>query len=686
MPAADLLLRRLHDARPGAQRPRQLRADDVGADRQQRRRHRRPALVFIAVFTVDPVDPASLSDRRHRPARRRRHARRRAAGAGPHPRAAAHRVPLPPALRLPRPRAGQGAATSPSGRCCSCWSTSSPTPSSSTWPPAPAARRRTGGTASGSSPTASAYLIFILPHSIITVSVVTGAAAADEPGGGRRAGSTPSATTCPPGWRLTASARCSSPRRYVALGPATSPGCCSTRNVDAEDARYIGTVPAAFALGLPAFSAQYVALRGFYAQEDTRTPFLLQVVIAAHERRARAARLRRAAAAVADGRPGAGLRRSPTSSGWPLSTAVLRRRLGGLDGHRVMRTVVRLVVAARARRRSRPGASPGWSPTGSATALRGSAVALAAGGARAAGRVPHDRPGCCASPSSTRCRPTVRAPAAALRPRSASRRRSNADLIHTGTLPSHALPARLRRRLAAARRRGGIVLGWLTSIVVVFGVAGLALFDAHLDRHHGHRPSPTRAPTRRARPPRCGRRPRTCRRPTTRRSSRPPRQNPAERRRHEDFTRRRRRHACTSRSPATATTLVVFRIGADQGLGRTSCGMRSGHERRLTAALAPTAAGARRGVRPASCPSRLRRTGRLTRPIAATAGADPSRGVACAAERRRAGHPARRPLPARGAARPGGRARRYWRAHDELLDRAVGVCLLPATTGAPAVS
>ena len=51
-------------------------------------------------------------------------------------------------------------------------------------------------------------------------------------------------------------------------------------NGGTEDARYIGLVAAAFGLGLPAFSAQYVALRGFYAFEDTRTPFLLQVVIA----------------------------------------------------------------------------------------------------------------------------------------------------------------------------------------------------------------------------------------------------------------------------------------------------------------------------------------------------------------------------------------------------------------------
>ena len=37
----------------------------------------------------------------------------------------------------------------------------------------------------------------------------------------------------------------------------------------------------AFAPGLPAFAAQYALARGFYALSDTRTPFLLTLVIAA---------------------------------------------------------------------------------------------------------------------------------------------------------------------------------------------------------------------------------------------------------------------------------------------------------------------------------------------------------------------------------------------------------------------
>ena len=131
VPAADLLLRRLHDARPGAQRPRQLRPDDVGARSSTTSWRSRRRCSFIALFTVDPDDPASL-----RPAASRcsaaHHPRRRRAGARARARAAAHRLPLPARASTSAATGWAGPATWPSGRCCSCWSTSSPTSSSST--------------------------------------------------------------------------------------------------------------------------------------------------------------------------------------------------------------------------------------------------------------------------------------------------------------------------------------------------------------------------------------------------------------------------------------------------------------------------------------------------------------------------------------------------------------------------
>ncbi|MFE9405131.1 murein biosynthesis integral membrane protein MurJ [Streptomyces sp. NPDC006530] len=111
-------------------------------------------------------------------------------------------------------------------------------------------------------------------------------------------------------------------------------------------ARNIGYILMAFGLGLIPYSVQYVVLRGFYAFEDTRTPFYNTVIVA----------LVNAA--------GAGVSFIVLPARWAvvgmaasygLAFAVgvgvawrrLRNRLGGdLDGERVVRTYVRLVIAS----------------------------------------------------------------------------------------------------------------------------------------------------------------------------------------------------------------------------------------------------------------------------------------------------------------------------------------------------
>ena len=89
----------------------------------------------------------------------------------------------------------------------------------------------------------------------------------------------------------------------------------------------------AFAPGLIAFSGQYVLSRGFYAISDTRTPFLLNLVIAALN--AGLSGVRRTAAARALGGDGHG-------------RGVLRGAVRGVRGHR--RTCCSRRVSARIRR------------------------------------------------------------------------------------------------------------------------------------------------------------------------------------------------------------------------------------------------------------------------------------------------------------------------------------------------
>jgi putative peptidoglycan lipid II flippase len=233
-----------------------------------------------------------------------------------------------------------------------------------------------GGDNYGLTVYSSAYLIFILPHSILTVSVVTGLlprmsrSVAD----GHLDALRDDLST---GWRLTGVGTVFAAAVYVALGPDLT-GMLFASNVSSDDARFIGTVTAAFAVGLPAFSAQYVALRGFYAQEDTRTPFLLQVVIAA----VNVVLALVAYATLPDRYVLIGLALAYAATyvvGLTLSTAVLRRRLGGLDGRRVTRTFVRLVLAVL------PGAIAAWGFSRALTGwlgegFAGSAIGLGIGG------------------------------------------------------------------------------------------------------------------------------------------------------------------------------------------------------------------------------------------------------------------------------------------------------------------
>jgi putative peptidoglycan lipid II flippase len=113
----------------------------------------------------------------------------------------------------------------------------------------------------------------------------------------------------------------------------------------AGSARNIGFILMAFGVGLIPFSAQYVILRGFYAFEDTRTPFYNTVVVAAVNAAASVVSFlvlpsRWAVVGMAFSY---GL---AYAVGVGVAAKRLRGRLDGdLDGRRVMRTYARLVGA-----------------------------------------------------------------------------------------------------------------------------------------------------------------------------------------------------------------------------------------------------------------------------------------------------------------------------------------------------
>ena len=188
---------------------------------------------------------------------------------------------------------------------------------------------------------ANGYLVLMLPHSIVTVSVVTAllprmSAASAE---GRLADLRADIST---GWRLTGVALVPAAVAMLVLGPDLTTVLFGGGGL--ADARFAGHVVQAFALSLLPFSMQYLALRAFYAQEDTRTPFFIQCVIAAANvvTAVLAVVLLPARWAVVGI---AGAYSVTYVIGLAISLVVLRRRTEGLDGRRVLRTYVRLGVA-----------------------------------------------------------------------------------------------------------------------------------------------------------------------------------------------------------------------------------------------------------------------------------------------------------------------------------------------------
>jgi len=221
----------------------------------------------------------------------------------------------------------------------------------------------------------NSFLLFMLPHSLVTVSLVTAlftrmsrAAAEDDLRAVRRDLSV--------GLRLTGVATVLALTAMLAVGPDLT-RTLFWKNTTAEtDA--VAWATTAMMLGLVPFSAQYLFQRVFYALENARTPFLVQLPVVATI----------AATSFLAGRLldpevvvigiGLGMAAGYTV-GAVLSAVLLHRRLGRLDGARVLRTYVRLACAAL------PAGLAGWAVSRGVHAvlgegLAGHAVALVLGG------------------------------------------------------------------------------------------------------------------------------------------------------------------------------------------------------------------------------------------------------------------------------------------------------------------
>ncbi|WP_329120047.1 murein biosynthesis integral membrane protein MurJ [Streptomyces sp. NBC_01465] len=208
---------------------------------------------------------------------------------------------------------------------------------------ATAAGQASGRDGAGIMAYSNAQLIWGMPQAIITVSVmaallprISRAAHDGDPGAVR--------DDISQGLRNSAVAIVPVSFAFLALGVPMCTLLFSSSGVQASQS--MGYVLMAFGLGLIPYSVQYVVLRGFYAYEDTRTPFYNTVIVAAVN--AAASTLcfvvLPAQWAVVGMAASYGL---AYAVGVGVAWRRLSRRLGGdLDGTHILRTYARLSLAS----------------------------------------------------------------------------------------------------------------------------------------------------------------------------------------------------------------------------------------------------------------------------------------------------------------------------------------------------
>ncbi|MFJ8040132.1 murein biosynthesis integral membrane protein MurJ [Kitasatospora sp. NPDC096147] len=192
----------------------------------------------------------------------------------------------------------------------------------------------------------NALLIWQLPMAVITVSVMSAVlprlsrSAADEDAGAVR-------DDLSYGLRTSAVAIVPAAFLFLALGPVIGSAIYGLGNggAVAHGTTAIGYMLSAFALGLIPYSVQYVLLRGFYAYEDTRTPFANTVWVAGCQAAFAVLcwYLLPSQWAVTGMALGYGL---AYAVGVAVAVPRLKARIGGLDTGRIAKTYVRLAIAS----------------------------------------------------------------------------------------------------------------------------------------------------------------------------------------------------------------------------------------------------------------------------------------------------------------------------------------------------
>ena len=205
-----------------------------------------------------------------------------------------------------------------------------------------------GTTAAGLTTYQKAHLVFMLPHSVITISIVTALLPAlsrmAHDGRLRELGSDVGSAM-----RFAAALILPVAAILVVLGSSIAVLLFGYGAATPEQASVMGTVVSLFMLGLLPFTLFYVLLRGFYALEDTRTPFVITIAFSVAWL-AMAIPLFDLIGRENGGAPQiAVLALTYSLSYWiglAIAWIVLARRTKGLDSGRTLWALLRMVVAA----------------------------------------------------------------------------------------------------------------------------------------------------------------------------------------------------------------------------------------------------------------------------------------------------------------------------------------------------
>ena len=201
-----------------------------------------------------------------------------------------------------------------------------------------------GKVAAGLTTYQKAHLVFMLPHSVITISIVTAmlpalsrvAHSGDLHRVGRDLGKT---------MRTVAALITPIAAILFVTGSDLSILLFGYGAATTEQAGLMGQIVSTFMIGLIPFTLFYVLLRGYYALEDTRTPFYLSVVISCVWL---ISVLSLFHAVPAGGSQVASIAFTYSVSYWVglvIAWVLLSRRVGGVDSRRTLGVLARILLA-----------------------------------------------------------------------------------------------------------------------------------------------------------------------------------------------------------------------------------------------------------------------------------------------------------------------------------------------------